>query len=111
MYLLLDIFHQSLIAIALEIVCSWYFLEGRNFCFATKNFSGSTDIYVFFSKKQQNWFFENIHNSGMVDRRKLGDRSLNCIFNAVLIGLQNAVLFERPDLGLKCLVTVMPKGQ
>ena len=47
----------------------------------------------------------------MVDRRKLGDRSLNCIFNAVLIGLQNALLFERPDLGLKCLVTVMPKGQ
>ena len=86
-------------------------MEGRNFCFETKHFPGSTDIYVFFSKKQQNWFFENIHNSGMVDRRKLGGRSLNCIFNAVLIGLQNAILFEIPDLGLKCLVTVMPKGQ
>ena len=47
----------------------------------------------------------------MVDRRKLGGRSLNCIFNAVLIGLQNAILFEIPDLGLKCLVTVMLKGQ
>ena len=65
----------------------------------------------FLSKKQQNRFFKNFHNSGMAGRRKLGDRSLNRIFNALSIGLYYTLSFEWPDFGLKFLVTVMPKGE
>ena len=64
----------------------------------------------FFSKKQQNWFFKKFHNLGMVGRKNLGDPSLNHILNALLIGLYTFSL-EWPVFGLKCLVTVMPKGQ
>ena len=53
LYLLLNIFYQSLIAIALETVRSWYFLESGNFCFATKNFSRSTAIYAFFPQNSR----------------------------------------------------------
>ena len=46
----------------------------------------------------------------MVGRKNLGDRSLNRILNALSIGLYTFSL-EWPVFGLKCLVTVMPKGQ
>ena len=59
-----------------------YFLEAKNPCFVTKNCSKSSYIWVFiFSKKQHNWFYKNLHNSGMVGRRKLPNPSLNCFFN------------------------------
>ena len=60
-----------------------YFLEAKNPCFVTKNCSKSSYICAFIlSKKQHNWFYKNLHNSGMVSRRKLPDPSLSCIFNA-----------------------------
>ena len=42
LYLFLNVFYHNFIAIALKIVCCWYFLENGNFCFATKKFSKST---------------------------------------------------------------------
>ena len=49
--------------------------------FVTKNVSKSY-IYVFFlSKKQQNWFWKNFHNSGAVGQKKLPDPSLCNVFN------------------------------
>ena len=66
-----------------------YFLEAKNPCFVTKNCSKSSYICVFiFSKKQHNWFYKNLHNSGMVGRRELPDPALNCIFNALSIGVR-----------------------
>ena len=51
---------------------------------------------VFFSKKQPNWFFKNFLKSGMIDRKYLGQRSLNRIFNALSIGLQYTLSLEWP---------------
>ena len=68
-------------------------------------------LCFFFSKKQQNWFLKNFHNSGMVGRKNLGDCSFNRIFNALSIGLQYTLSLEWPGFGLKCLVTAMLKGQ
>ena len=46
----------------------------------------------------------------MVGRRKLGDSSLNRVFNVLLIGLQYTLTFERPGFGQKYLVTMLSKG-
>ena len=63
-----------------------YFLDAKNPCFVTKNCWKSSYIGVFIlSKKRRNWFHKNLHNSGMVGRRKLPDPSLNHIFNALLV--------------------------
>ena len=39
----------------------------------------------------------------MVGRRKLPDPSLNCIFNALSIGVQYMLSFQWSNFGLKCL--------
>ena len=54
-----------------------YFLEAKNPYFVTKNCWKSC-VFIL-SKKQLNWFHKNLHNSGMVGRRKLHDPSLNRI--------------------------------
>ena len=60
-----------------------YFLEAKNPCFVTKNFSKCSYICVFIlSKKHHNWFYKNLHNPGMVVCRKLRDPSLNCSFDS-----------------------------
>ena len=46
------------------------------------------------SKKRCNWFHKNLHNSGMVGRRKLPDPSLNRIFNALSNGVQHNALIS-----------------
>ena len=62
-----------------------YFLEAKNPCFVIQNCWKSSCICVFIlRKKRRNWFCKNLHNSGMVCRRKLPDPSLNGIFNALL---------------------------
>ena len=62
--------------------------EAKNPCFVTKNWWKSSYICVFIlSKKRRNWFHKNLYNSGIVDRRKLPDPSLNHIFNALSIGI------------------------
>ena len=71
----------------------------------TNNCSKSSYICVFiFSKKQGNWFCKNLHNSGIVGRRKLPDPSLNCIFYAVSISVQYKLSFQWTKFDLKCLV-------
>ena len=82
-----------------------YFLEAKNPCFPMKICWTSSYICVFiFSKKRRNWFHKNLHNSGMVGRRKLPDPSLNRIFNALLIGVQYTLSFQWTNFGLKCLL-------
>ena len=72
-----------------------YFLEVKNPCFVTKNCWKSSYICVFIlSKKRRNWFHKNLHNSGMVGRRKLPDPSLNRIFNALSVGVQYTLSFQ-----------------
>ena len=44
-------------------------------------------VHLFSPKKQHNWFYKNLHNLGMVGCRKLPDPSLNCICNALSIGV------------------------
>ena len=84
-----------------------YFLEAKNPYFVTKNCWKSSYICVFIlSIKQHNWFYKNLHNSGMVGRRKLHDPSLNRIFNALSIGVQYTLSFQWTNFGLKCLVEV-----
>ena len=81
-----------------------YFLEAKNPYFETKNCWKSSYICVFIlSKKGHNWFHKNLHNSGMVGRRKLPDPSLNRIFNALSIGVQYTLSFQLTNFGLKCL--------
>ena len=66
----------------------WYFLEAKNTYFETKNCWISSYICVFIlSKKRLNWFYKDLHNSGMVGRRKLPYPLLNRIFNALSIGV------------------------
>ena len=60
----------------------WYSLESENLFCDEKNFKIFLYTYILLPKKQPNRFFKNFHKSGMVGRRKLGDCSLNCIFNA-----------------------------
>ena len=84
-----------------------YFLEAKNPYFVTKNCWKSSYICVFIlSKKRRNWFHKNLHNSGMVGRRKLPDPSLNRVFNALSIGVQYKLSFQWTNFGLKCLYTV-----
>ena len=52
------------------------------------------------------WFHKNLHNSGIVCRRKLPDPSLNCIFNALSIDVQYTLSFQWTNFGLKCLLSV-----
>ena len=81
-----------------------YFLEAKNPYFVMKNCWKSSYICVFIlSKKRRNWFHKNLHNSGMVGRRKLPDPSLNHIFNALSIGVQYTLSFQWTNFGLKCL--------
>ena len=40
----------------------------------------------------------------MVGRRKLPDPSLNCIFNALSIGVQSTLSFQLTNFGLKCIL-------
>ena len=96
-YMLYSYFTQNLIFV--------YFLEAKNPCFVTKNCSKSSYLCVFIlSKKQHNWFYKYLHNSRMVDCRKLLDPSLHCIFNALSIGVQYALLFQWTNFGLKFLL-------
>ena len=53
----------------------------------------------------------NFNNSEIVGRRKLPNPSINNIFHVLSLGLQYALSFKRPDLGLKCLVTITLKVQ
>ena len=81
-----------------------YFLEAKNPCFLRKNCSKSSYICVFISsKKPRNRFYENLHNSRMVSRRKLLDPSLNCIFNVLSIYVQYTLSFQWTNFVLKCL--------
>ena len=82
-----------------------YCLDAKNPCFVTKICWKSSYICVFIlSKKRRNWFHKNLHNSGMVGRRKLPDLSFNHIFNALSICVQYTILFHLTNFGLKCLV-------
>ena len=72
-----------------------YFLEAKNCCFVTKSCWKSSYIcVVILSKKRRNWFHKNLHNSGMVGRRKLPDLSLNRICNTLTIGVQFTLSFQ-----------------
>ena len=53
----------------------------------------------------------NLHNLGLVSRKKVPNLSLNNIFSVLSIDLQYTLSFKRPDFGLNCRVTIMPKGQ
>ena len=76
-----------------------YFLEAKNPYFGTKNCWKSSYIRVFiFSKKRRNWLHKNLHNTGMVSRRKLPDPLLNRIFNALSIGVQYTFSFQWTSL-------------
>ena len=72
----------------------------------TKNCSKSSYICVFIlSRKQHSWFYKNLHNSGMVGRRKLSDPSFNRIFNVLSSGVQYTISFQSTNFGRKCLIT------
>ena len=80
--LLVNIESALLLALVKYMLCSpftqncilLYFLETKNPYFVTKNFWKSSYICVFIlSKKWDNWFHKNLHNSGMVGGRKLPD--------------------------------------
>ena len=82
-----------------------YFLEAKNPCFVTKNCWKSSYICVFIlSKKRRNWFHKDLHNSGMVGRRKLPDASFNRIFNALSIGVQYTPSFQWINFGLRTYI-------
>ena len=86
-----------------------YFLEAKNPYFVMKNCWKSSYICVLIlSKKRCNWFHKNLHNSGMVGRRKLPNPSLNRVFNALSIGVQHTHSFQWTNFGLKCLVNTRP---
>ena len=68
-------------------------------------------LIYFFVQKQQNCFWKNFNNSGMIGCRTLSDPSLYHILKVLPISLQNIISSEWPDFGLICLVTVMLKGQ
>ena len=88
-----------------QIYIFLYFLKAENPCFATKNCWNSSYICVFvLPKKRRKLFHKNLHNSGMVGRRKLPDPSLNCIFNALSIGVQYTLSFQWTNFGLRCLL-------
>ena len=53
----------------------------------------------------------NFRNGGLFGRRKLPDSLTNNIFDVLSISLQYTLSFKWPNFGLKCLVTITPKGQ
>ena len=55
------------------------------------------------SKKQRNWLHKNLHDSGMIGRRKLSEPSLNRIFNALSTGVQYTLSFQWTIFGLVSL--------
>ena len=74
--------------------------------FCDEKLSKTSYICAFIlSKKRRNWFPKNLHNSGIVDHRKLPDASLNHIFNALSIGVQYTLSFRLTNFGLKCLLS------
>ena len=88
-----------------------YLLEARNSYFVTKNCWKPSYICAFIlSKKRRNWFHKNLHNSGMVGRRRLPDPSLNRIFNALSIGVQYTLSFWWTNFDQKCLLIRMENG-
>ena len=110
---LVNIENVLLLALVKYMLCSHltqncillYFLETKNPYFVTKNCWISSYICVFIlSKKRRNWFHKNLHNSGMVGRRRLPDPSLNRIFNVLSIGVQCTLSFQQTNFGLKCLI-------
>ena len=85
-----------------------FFLEAKNPYCATKNCWKSSYIWIFIlSKKGRNWFHKNLHNWGMVDRRKLPSPTLKHIFNALSIGVQYTLSFQWTNFGLKCLLMLL----
>ena len=121
LYLLLYIYIYIYLITALKPLHSklhFFGTLGRvKLLFTTKSYLRSTCIYVFLfsffflSKKQQNWFFKIFHNSGMVELRKPATAPWIVFFISLSICLQYILSFESSDFGLKCLVTVMLKGQ
>ena len=112
---LVNIESALLLALVKYMLCSHliqnsiflYFLEAKNSCFVTKNCWKPSYICVFIlSKKWCSCFHKNLHNSGIVCRRKLPDPSLNCIFNALSIDVQYTLSFQWTNFGLKCLLSV-----
>ena len=102
-----------LLALVKYMLCShftqycifFYILEAKNPCFVTKSCWKSSYICVFILlKRRRNWFHKNLHNSGMVCRRKLPNPSLNHILNDISIGVQYMLSFQLTKFGLKCLV-------
>ena len=71
-----------------------HFLEIAETCFLTKNLSKSYINIYLISKKRQNWFKKNFHNSGVVSRRKLPDFSLGKVFKLLFSGLRYTFPFE-----------------
>ena len=85
-----------------------YFLEAKNPYFVTKNCWKSSYICVFIlSKKRRNWFHKSqwLVVGRMVGCRKLNDPLLNCIFNALSIGVQYTLSFQWTNFDLKWLNT------
>ena len=76
-----------------------------NLFFLKKVFSKSSYICFFYPKAS------NFHNSGLVGRRQLPDPLMNNTFDVLSISLQYVLSFKWPNFGLKCLVTIAPKGQ
>ena len=82
-----------------------YFLEAKNPCLLTKNcWKSSYNCVFIFTKKRHNWFYKNLHNSGIVGRRKLPDPSLNCILNALSIRIKYTLPLQWTNFSLKCLL-------
>ena len=85
------------------------FLEAKNPCFVTKNYSKSSCIFVSILSKNSTidsripYLF---HNSGMVGRRKMPDLLLNCIFNAKSIYVIYILSFLVTNFSFKCLYKV-----
>ena len=84
-----------------------YFLDVKNPCFEMKHCSKSSYTCAFIlHKKQHNCFYKNLHNSGIVGRRKLPDPSLNGIL-MLSIGVQCTLQFQWTNFGLKCLIYII----
>ena len=116
LYLLLYISYHSFKTIALKAAFFWYAWESETSFYDEKFFKIYLYIrfsffFFFLSKKQQNWFFKIFHNSGMVELRKPATAPWIVFFISLSICLQYILSFEWSDFGLKCLVTVMLKGQ
>ena len=74
--------------------------------FDKRNSKFSDDFVLFYLRNSGT---SNLHNLGVVGRRKLPEHLLNNIFKNLLIGLQYIFSFTWPDFSLKGLVKT--KGQ